>query len=193
MVTKDALPFAKTVGNRARIYGINTIGLMRRGFSQDTITKLRRAYRHLLHSNTSRALAQIERDPSLQRPEVALPRRTSSARPSAASACAVRAGGSKKSSRSRGNKSRLHNRRLPIDDSQSRPPKLPEPQARNCRSAKLPICKRSRLWMRAMGLAVRAWELAFRSGVGRPLASGVRAVDLESGVGSNWSCELSCG
>jgi UDP-N-acetylglucosamine acyltransferase len=71
VVTKDALPFAKTVGNRARIYGINTIGLIRRGFSQDTITKLRRAYRVLLHANTSRALAQIERDPNLQSPEVA--------------------------------------------------------------------------------------------------------------------------
>ena len=66
MVTKDALPFAKTVGNRARIYGINTIGLIRRGFTQESITKLRRAYRYLLHSNTSRALAQIERDAGLQ-------------------------------------------------------------------------------------------------------------------------------
>ena len=70
VVTKDALPFAKTVGNRARIYGINTIGLIRRGFSQDTIAKLRRAHRILLHSNTSRAVAQIERDPGLQSPEV---------------------------------------------------------------------------------------------------------------------------
>lgn len=70
VVTKDALPFAKTVGNRARIYGINTIGLLRRGFSQDTIAKLRRAHRILLHANTSRAVAQIERDPALQCPEV---------------------------------------------------------------------------------------------------------------------------
>jgi len=70
VVTKDALPFAKTVGNRARIYGINTIGLIRRGFSPDTIEKLRRAYRYLVHSNTSRALAQIEREPGLQCPEV---------------------------------------------------------------------------------------------------------------------------
>jgi UDP-N-acetylglucosamine acyltransferase len=70
VVTKDALPFAKTVGNRARIYGVNTIGLVRRRFSQDAIAKLRRAYRHLLHSNTSRALAQIERDPSLRCEEV---------------------------------------------------------------------------------------------------------------------------
>jgi UDP-N-acetylglucosamine acyltransferase len=70
VVTKDALPFAKTVGNRARIYGVNTIGLMRRKFAPDAIAKLRRAYRHLLHSNTSRAIAQIERDPSLQCAEV---------------------------------------------------------------------------------------------------------------------------
>lgn len=70
VITKDALPFAKTVGNRARIYGLNTIGLVRRRFSSDSITKLRRAYRYLLHSNTSRALAQIERDPTLQCEEV---------------------------------------------------------------------------------------------------------------------------
>ncbi|MBA2604385.1 MAG: acyl-ACP--UDP-N-acetylglucosamine O-acyltransferase [Acidobacteria bacterium] len=70
VVTKDALPFAKTVGNRARIYGLNTIGLVRRKFSADAIAKLRRAYRHLLHSNTSRALAKIERDPTLRCDEV---------------------------------------------------------------------------------------------------------------------------
>ncbi len=70
VVTKDALPFAKTVGNRARIYGLNTIGLERRRFSHDSIAKLRRAYRHLLHSNTSRALAQIEGDRTLRCEEV---------------------------------------------------------------------------------------------------------------------------
>lgn len=70
VVTKDAVPFGKTVGNRARIYGLNTIGLVRRKFSSDSVAKLRRAYRYLLHSNTSRALAQIEHDPSLQCEEV---------------------------------------------------------------------------------------------------------------------------
>jgi UDP-N-acetylglucosamine acyltransferase len=70
VITKDALPYAKTVGNRARIYGLNKIGLVRRRFSPEAISKLRRAYRYLLHSNTSRALAQIERDPSLQCEEV---------------------------------------------------------------------------------------------------------------------------
>ena len=101
VVTKDALPFAKTVGNRARIYGINTIGLIRRGFSQDTIAKLRRAHRILLHSNTSRAVGADR-----ARPDPAVPRSratssTSSARRSAASACAGRADGSRKSSKSR--------------------------------------------------------------------------------------------
>lgn len=70
VVTKDALPFAKTVGNRARIYGLNTIGLVRKRFPQENIDRLRRAYRYLLHSNTSRAVAQIEQDPSLSCPEV---------------------------------------------------------------------------------------------------------------------------
>ena len=70
VVTRDALPYAKTVGNRARIYGVNTIGLVRRGFSAELVSKLRRAYRHLVQHNTSRALELIERDPSLEAPEV---------------------------------------------------------------------------------------------------------------------------
>ncbi len=70
VVTRDALPFARTVGNRARIYGVNSIGLARRGFSPALIDQLRRAYRHLVQHNTSRALELIERDPSLSAPEV---------------------------------------------------------------------------------------------------------------------------
>jgi UDP-N-acetylglucosamine acyltransferase len=70
VVTRDALPFAKTVGNRARIYGLNAIGLKRRGFSTETVEKLRRAYRHLIQHNTSRALELIERDSRLSAPEV---------------------------------------------------------------------------------------------------------------------------
>lgn len=71
-VTKDALPFARTVGNRARIYGLNVIGLMRRGVPAEVVSKLRRAFRYLLVSKltTSRALARIEGDPSLACDEV---------------------------------------------------------------------------------------------------------------------------
>ena len=72
VVTKDALPYAKSVGNRARIYGLNTIGLIRRGFSQEVVGKLKRAFRYLLQSklNTSRALKQIEQDSTLSCAEV---------------------------------------------------------------------------------------------------------------------------
>ena len=38
VVTKDALPFARTIGSRpARVFGVNSIGLTRRGFTPDTI------------------------------------------------------------------------------------------------------------------------------------------------------------
>jgi UDP-N-acetylglucosamine acyltransferase len=72
VVTKDALPYARTVGNRARIYDLNTIGLVRRGFSTDVIRKLRRSFRYLLQSklNTTNAVQQIGRDRSLACPEV---------------------------------------------------------------------------------------------------------------------------
>jgi UDP-N-acetylglucosamine acyltransferase len=73
VITKDALPYGRTVGSRpARVYGLNIIGLRRRGFSEETLAKLRRAYRYLLQSklNTSQALSEIERDTSLACPEV---------------------------------------------------------------------------------------------------------------------------
>ena len=73
VVTKDALPFARTIGSRpARIFGVNTIGLSRRGFTPDTISQLKQAYRYLIQSklNTTRALARIDQDPTLTSPEV---------------------------------------------------------------------------------------------------------------------------
>ncbi len=74
VVTKDALPFARTIGSRpARIFGVNGIGLSRRGFTQDRIAQLKRAYRYLMQSklNTTRALDAIASDPTLNDPEVA--------------------------------------------------------------------------------------------------------------------------
>ena len=45
---------------------------MRRGFSPETVSKLKRAYRYLLVSklNTTRAVSRIEADPTLACPEV---------------------------------------------------------------------------------------------------------------------------
>jgi len=70
--TKDVLPYSKTVGNRAMIYGLNSIGLIRRGFSTDTVRKLKSAYRYLLVSklNTTRALERIDQDATIDCPEV---------------------------------------------------------------------------------------------------------------------------
>jgi UDP-N-acetylglucosamine acyltransferase len=73
VVTKDVLPFARTVGARpARIYGLNIIGLMRRGFPPEVLSKLKRTFRYLLQSklNTTSALRLIEQDHSLACPEV---------------------------------------------------------------------------------------------------------------------------
>ena len=72
VVTKDALPYARTVGNRARIYGLNTIGLMRRGFTSESVMRLKRTFRYLLQSklNTSAALQRIEADQTLAGDEV---------------------------------------------------------------------------------------------------------------------------
>jgi UDP-N-acetylglucosamine acyltransferase len=60
VITRDALPYIKTVGSRndAKIYGINTIGLQRKGISEESIEALKQAYRILFRSqlNTGDAL-----------------------------------------------------------------------------------------------------------------------------------------
>jgi UDP-N-acetylglucosamine acyltransferase len=73
VVTKDALPYARTVGSRpARIYGLNIIGLMRRGFPPGVLAKLKGTFRYLLQSklNTTSALQHIEQDRALACAEV---------------------------------------------------------------------------------------------------------------------------
>jgi UDP-N-acetylglucosamine acyltransferase len=63
--TQDVLPFVKTVGNRpAKTYGINTIGLQRKGFPPETIEALQRAYRLLVRSKlrVEEAAAKIEEE-----------------------------------------------------------------------------------------------------------------------------------
>lgn len=62
VVTKDVVPFSKVVGNRACIYGVNGLGLQRRGFSAERVTAIRAAFRTLIqsHLNTTAALARLE-------------------------------------------------------------------------------------------------------------------------------------
>jgi len=61
VVVKDALPFALTVGNHARCYGLNKVGVRRRGYSKEAIAALHHAFHLLLSSklNTTQALDRI--------------------------------------------------------------------------------------------------------------------------------------
>ncbi len=65
VVTKDALPFVKSVGEReASTYGVNSIGLKRKGVSEEAIESLKKAYRIFKQPglNTAQALARMEAD-----------------------------------------------------------------------------------------------------------------------------------
>ena len=62
VITQDVLPFSKTVSEReTRVFGVNTVGLERHGFSQERREGLSRAFRHLISSklNTTQAIAKI--------------------------------------------------------------------------------------------------------------------------------------
>jgi UDP-N-acetylglucosamine acyltransferase len=62
-ITRDVLPFSKTSAERgAKAYGLNAVGLERRGFSKERIKKLHHAYKVLLASklNTSQALEKLK-------------------------------------------------------------------------------------------------------------------------------------
>lgn len=65
MATQDVLPFSKTSAAREnRAYGLNSVGLQRRGFSEERIQKLQSAFRTLLASklNTSQAVDKLKAD-----------------------------------------------------------------------------------------------------------------------------------
>ena len=62
VATKDVLPFSMTVGDRARLYGLNLVGLRRRGFSREAIGALREAFRLLMRGNAGESLKQLEAD-----------------------------------------------------------------------------------------------------------------------------------
>jgi UDP-N-acetylglucosamine acyltransferase len=62
VITKDVLPFSKCVTPRdTRTYGVNAVGLERRGFSKERISKIHHAFRVLLNSklNTTQALERL--------------------------------------------------------------------------------------------------------------------------------------
>lgn len=64
VVVKDAMPFATIQGNHAKCYGLNRVGMKRRGYAKETIAKLHRAYHLLLSAklNTSQAVEKIKEE-----------------------------------------------------------------------------------------------------------------------------------
>jgi UDP-N-acetylglucosamine acyltransferase len=61
-VPNDIPPYVMAAGSRAKLYGLNVVGLERRGFSKEEIAELKRAYRFLFRSALSlrEALKTIE-------------------------------------------------------------------------------------------------------------------------------------
>ena len=63
-VPKDIPPFVRAVGNPIRLYGLNSVGLLRRGFSEEVLAELKKAYRLFFRSelNVSQAIEQAARE-----------------------------------------------------------------------------------------------------------------------------------
>lgn len=69
VIIKDVPPFMKVAGHYAKPFGLNTVGLQRRGFAADTITQLRRAYKVIYRNGLTVAKA-IEELQNVPCPEV---------------------------------------------------------------------------------------------------------------------------
>ncbi len=63
-VSLDIPPYVKAAGGRSKLYGLNTIGLRRHDFSEETISALKKAYRLIFRSKMkmSEGIEQIESD-----------------------------------------------------------------------------------------------------------------------------------
>ena len=64
VVVKDAPPFAIIQGNHAKCFGLNRVGMKRRGYSAETIKKLNHAFHLLLSAklNTTQAVEKIREE-----------------------------------------------------------------------------------------------------------------------------------
>jgi UDP-N-acetylglucosamine acyltransferase len=61
---KDVAPYVKAAGNPLKLYGLNSVGLQRRGFDEETRMALKRAYRVFFSSplNVTQALERVRSD-----------------------------------------------------------------------------------------------------------------------------------
>jgi UDP-N-acetylglucosamine acyltransferase len=62
MIDKDVPPFVKVSGYYAKPFGLNTIGMKRRGFATEKILELRRAYKMIYRKGLTvkQAIVKLE-------------------------------------------------------------------------------------------------------------------------------------
>ena len=71
-VLLDIPPYTKAQGDLARLFGLNTIGLKRANFSEETLKALKKAYRIIFRSSLTleKAMKRVVEDEISQTPEV---------------------------------------------------------------------------------------------------------------------------
>jgi UDP-N-acetylglucosamine acyltransferase len=71
-VLMDIPPYTKAQGDRAKLFGLNTVGLKRANFSEETLRALKKTYRIIFRSGLTleKAMKQVGEDEIAQTPEV---------------------------------------------------------------------------------------------------------------------------
>lgn len=69
VVIKDVPPYVKVSGYYAKPFGLNTVGLQRRGFIEETISQLRRAYK-IIYRNGLTVAKAVEELQKMESPEI---------------------------------------------------------------------------------------------------------------------------
>lgn len=70
-ISQDVIPYCRVAGSPPKLYGLNSVGLERRGFSQEARSRLKQAYRILFQSNLNisqgiaRAREEVEATPEV--------------------------------------------------------------------------------------------------------------------------------
>ncbi|MCD6584304.1 MAG: acyl-ACP--UDP-N-acetylglucosamine O-acyltransferase [Desulfobacteraceae bacterium] len=70
-LTKDIPPYVMAAGDRATLHGLNKVGLKRHGFSSNTLSQLKKAYRIIfrigltVNESVDRVLAEVENIPEV--------------------------------------------------------------------------------------------------------------------------------
>jgi UDP-N-acetylglucosamine acyltransferase len=71
-ISQDVLPYMMAAGSRAKLYGLNSVGLKRHKFSEETLRALKKAYRIIFRSSLTleKAMKRVGEDEISQLPEI---------------------------------------------------------------------------------------------------------------------------